>query len=391
MLHTLRSFSLLGLGILIALCDRAAAQDYAKFRVIEATTIENMSTSAGQRAALLSPDGSRVLHLNGREFCLLAPAQIGPWAKIACGQSTPQNRPGEATDMFWSPTGDRLLMPTSHDALLRFQDTDIRLFDPVAFTVENLTDDGFEDSFIGDHVKGPANFDLAPRWIDEDTIAFIRYAIPAEGFRQTGPPSLMSIEIGGGEPRELFRFAPGRGIPVYAGAVSADGTQFAYSVDGPDGAENLGIYLLSLADPVPSLVAKQADIGRSPAGLAFSADGKYLLALSQQANGVDARVIDLATRKVVPVDPVQNVVGVAWSPTGSALAYLTYDRTRADMPGGLFFANAPGEPARLLIGGGFFPTVCCGQQPVIWATNNTMIIAQLGEKLGTVLFVRLGE
>lgn len=282
-------------------------------------------------------------------------------------------------------------MPTNSDALLRFRDTDIRLFDPMTFTVENLTDDGFDDSLIGDNAKGPANLDLAPRWVDKDSIVFIRYAIPAEGFSQAGPPSLMSIEPGGGEAKELFRFAAGRGMPIYTAAVSADGTQLAYSVDGPADAENPGIYLLSLADLAPSLVAKQADVGSSPTGLAFSADGKYLLALSQQSNGVDARVIDLATGKVVPVDPVQNVVGVAWSPTGSALAYLTYDRTRADMPGGLFFANAPGEPARLLIGGGFFPTVCCGQQPVIWASNNTMIIAQLGDKMGTVLFVRLGE
>ena len=93
----------------------------------------------------------------------------------------------------------------------------------------------------------------------------------------------------------------------------------------------------------------------------------------------------------MPVDSAQNLVGVAWSPTGSALAYITYDRTNADMPGGLFLAEAPGKPARLLIGGGFFPTVCCGQQPLIWASNDTMIVARLGDRLGSVLFVRLGQ
>ena len=57
---------MLGLGIVAALCGPAAAQDYAKYRVLDAKVIEDMSTSAGQRAALLSPDGSRVLHLNGQ-------------------------------------------------------------------------------------------------------------------------------------------------------------------------------------------------------------------------------------------------------------------------------------------------------------------------------------
>jgi hypothetical protein len=350
-----------------------------------------MWTSAGQKAALLSPDGSRVLHLDGGEFCLLAPSQIGAWAEIACAKSTPANRPGEAADMFWSPAGDRLLMPTYHDGLQRFRDTDIRLFDPVTFSVENLTDDRFDDSLL--QQKGPVNFDLAPRWVDGDTIAFIRYAIPAEGLRQVGPPSLMSIEIGGGEAKELLQFAAGRGIPISATAISADGKRLAYSVDGPDDAENLGVYLLDLAHPVPSLLAKREDIGPPPAGLGFSADGKYLLALGrkEEGDGLDARVIDLASGEIVPVDPVQNVVGVAWSPAGAALAYLTYDRTKGDMPGGLFLADAPGKRARLLIGGAFFPTVCCGQQPLIWAANDTMIMAQLGDKLGTVLFVRLGQ
>ena len=173
---------MLGLGMVVALCGPAAAQDYAEFRVLDTRVIEDMSTSAGQKAALLSPDGSRVLYLDGREFCLLAPSQIGPWAKIACAQSTPDNRPGEAVDMFWSPAGNQLLMPTYTDALQRFKDTDIRLFDPATFTVRNLTEDSFDGSLLDG--KGPANLDVLAQWIDSDTIAFVRYAIPEGGFKQ---------------------------------------------------------------------------------------------------------------------------------------------------------------------------------------------------------------
>ena len=111
MTPTLRNLPMLVLGIVAAICGRAAAQDYAKFRVLDTKVIEDMWTNAGQKAALLSPDGSRVLHLNGSEFCLLAPSQMGSWAKVACMQSTPDNSPGEAADMFWSPAGSHLLMP----------------------------------------------------------------------------------------------------------------------------------------------------------------------------------------------------------------------------------------------------------------------------------------
>jgi hypothetical protein len=380
---------MLGLGMVVAVCGPAAAQDYAKFRVLDTRVIDDMWTSAGQKAALMSRDGSRVLHLNGREFCLLAPSQIGPWAKIACAQSTPDNRPGEAGDMFWSPAGSQLLMPTYAYALQAFRDTDIRLFDPATFTVRNLTEDGFEGSFLDG--KGPANLDILAQWIDSDTIAFVRYAIPEGGFKQGAALSLMTIEADGGDPRSAFEIASKSKFLVAAMAVSADGKQIAYGVDDRNDADNAGIYLLNLGEATPKRVAAMRDAGEPPAGLAFSADGKFLLLLGRTADGVDAKTVDLASGEIVPVDPAQNLVGVAWSPTGSALAYITYDRTNAQMPGGLFLAEAPGKPARLLIGGGFFPTVCCGQEPLIWASNDTMIIARLGDNLGSVLFVRLGQ
>ena len=388
MAPTLRNFSMLVLGIVAALCGRAAAQDYAKFRVLDTKVIEDMWISAGQKAALLSPDGSRVLHLNGSEFCLLAPSQMGSWAKVACMQSTPDNSPGEAADMFWSPAGSQLLMPTYTYGLEFFRDTDIRLFDPATFTVRNLTEDGFAGSFLDG--KGPANLDILAHWIDGDTIAFVRYAVPDGGIKQGGSTSLMTIEAGGGDPRVAFEIASKSSFRVWAMTVSADGKQAAYSLADKDNADKAGIYLLKLGEATPKRVAAMSDAGQ-PAGLAFSADGKFLLLLGRTASGIDARIIDLASGEIVPVDRVQNVVGVAWSPTGSALAYITYDRTNADMPGGLFLAEAPGKPARLLIGGRFFPTVCCGQQPFTWASNDTMIIAQMGDKLGSVLFVVLGQ
>ena len=385
---TLRNFSMLAPGIVMALCGHAAAQDYAGYRVLDTKVIDKMSTSAGQRAALMSPDGSRVLHLNGDEFCLLAPSQIGPWAKIACTQATPENRPGEAADMFWSPPGSQLLMPTYFYGLQAFRDTDIRLFDPATFAVRNLTEDNFDGSFLKG--QGPANLDVLAHWIDSDTIVFVRYAIPDGGIKQGSSTSLMTIEADGGDPHLAFEIASKSGFRVWAMTVSADGKQIAYSVADKDHADKAGIYLLNLGEATPRRIAAMSDTGQ-PSGLAFSADGKFLLLLGRNVSGVDAKIIDLASGEIVPVDRAQNVVGVAWSPSGSALAYITYDRTNADMPGGLFLAEAPGKPARLLIGGGFFPTVCCGQQPLIWASNDTMMLAQLGDKIGSVLFVRLGQ
>ena len=270
-----------------------------------------------------------------------------------------------------------------------FRDTDIRLFDPTTFAVRNLTEDNFDGSLLDG--KGPANLDLLAHWIDSDTIAFVRYAIPEGGFRQGAPTSLMTIDVGGGDPKPAFEIASKSGFRVWAMTVSADGKQIAYSVADKDDADKAGIYVLNLGEATPKRVAAMKDVGNPPDGLAFSADGKFLLLLGRNVDGIDAKVIDLASGKFMPVDRAQNVVGVAWSPSGSALAYVTYDRKNAAMPGGLFLADAPGKPARLLIGGAFFPTVCCGQQPIIWASNDTMILAHWATNLGSVLFVRLGQ
>ena len=327
---------------MLALCGPAAAQDYAKYRVLDAKVIEHMSTSAGQRAALLSPDGSRVLHLNGQEFCLLAPSQVGPWAKIACAPSTRDNRPGEAADMFWSPAGNQLLMPTYSDALQAFRDTDIRLFDPATFTVRNLTEDNFDDGLLDG--KGPANLDLLADWIDSDTIAFVRYAIPEGGFRQGTPTSLMTIDVGGGDPKPVFEIASKSGFTVWAMTVSTDGKQIAYSVADRDDADNAGIYVLNLGEATPKRVAAMKDVGNPPAGLAFSADGKFLLLLGRNADGIDAKIVDLASGKSMPVDPAQNVVGVAWSPTGRHWPTSPTTERTPPCPGACFSPTRPASP-----------------------------------------------
>ena len=123
--------------------------------------------------------------------------------------------------------------------------------------------------------------------------------------------------------------------------VSTDGKQIAYSVADKDDADNAGIYVLNLGEATSKLVAAMKDVGDPPVGLAFSADGKFLLLLGRTAEGTEAKTVDLASGKVAAVDAAQNVVGVAWSPSGSALAYITYDRNNAAMPGGYFLPTRP--------------------------------------------------
>ena len=238
----------------------------------------------------------------------------------------------------------------------------------------------------------PDNFDLIARWLDDDTIAFLRHRITKEGIGSGGPPSVMTIKAAGGEPVARATISGAERLLVHVLAVSGDGRRIAYSYDDRTNPGAAGIHVLEAGGTAPKRVAAMADVGQPPAGMAFSADGNFLLLLgsNQTRTGLDARVLDFATGKVVPVDASGNVTGVAWSPTGSALAYVTADRMKVDEPGGLFLASRPGEPGRRLLKGAFMPPVCCGNLPFTWASNDTMILGNVA-KHDAPLFVRLGK
>jgi hypothetical protein len=373
---------------LLAFCGHAAAQDYGNLRVLDTKVLEGPA-GPGVTGALLSPDGSRVLRIHSG-ICLLAPAQIGSWAEMGCAEDARGIRPGGPEDMFWSPAGDRLLMPTVEDALTRFRDTDIEIFDPYSWSVTTLTDDGYEGSIT----KAPGGtLDFAAHWVDADTIAFLRYPLGDGMFSKEATPSLMLIDADGSNERTLLQFAPAR-LTAYAVAASADGRHLAYAAGDRDGGDASGIYVLDLNGGEPRRVAPMKSFVNPPAGLAFSADGSSLLVFSrgtaEDLLGGDANVLDLASGAVTPVAPNQKITAAAWAPTGSALAYVTFDPTKPNAPGGLFISPAPGRPGRLLIGGAFMTPFCCGRQPFTWASNNTMILGSIDPPIQS-LFVQLGE
>src|SRR5688572_13379675 len=112
MTRTLRKSLFAGIGIAFALCTNAAAEDdYSKFLVLGIRIVQDLPPAGGLRGVLLSPDGGRLLQLGGNfpdDVCLWAPAQIGPWVKFGCAELAPEDQPGPAQDMLWSPTGSQL-------------------------------------------------------------------------------------------------------------------------------------------------------------------------------------------------------------------------------------------------------------------------------------------
>lgn len=364
--------------------------DYATIKVIGTKVIE-IASGPGDSSAILSKDGSRVLSVGVSKLCLLAPAQIGSWAELGC-----IDKPREAEtrirgpwDMRWSPNGDELLMPTHTDAFERFSDTDIAVFDPETFTRTSLTDDGVGGSVMD--ITQAALFDVSARWIDDNTIAFIRYEIPPGGINERLDPRLMTIDAAGGAPREASGALSEKGALIYALAISPDGKQYAYPLQERDDPDSAGIYLSKFGGE-PHRLALMSEVGKNPTGMAFSADGTFLMVLgSAERTSTSGVVINVETGMVFPIAPGQPLVGAAWAPTDAAIAYITNDRENDENPGGLFVAAAPGEPGRLLIGESFNAVTCCRNEPFVWASNNTMLLGRAEDGSISVLYVQLGQ
>jgi WD40 repeat protein len=366
-------------------CAVASAKDYSHYHVIHTTALD-MFAGPANTAVLLSPDGNRLLQV-GADICLHMLSAADTWNKAGCIKNMQTLKIRGAEDLLWSPRGDQLVMPT-FDGVQTFRDTDIRVLDLKTLTATNLTDDGLDGGVF--HNQTPGMFDIIARWIDADTIAFLRYPVPTGGIGKGGPPSIMTIDAAGGEPTELLKIAGADQLAVTVLAVSADGRRIAYSFDDKGKPEIAGIFVLEIGSNEPGRVAPMAAAGQPPAGLAFSADGDFLLLLTPGNAGLDARVLELATGKIVPVDTTRTISGVAWSPTGSALAYVTDDRDKPGASSGLFLAGRPGAPGRQLLEQPLMSPVCCWRLPFTWAANDTMVLGNVA-KMDAPLFVRLGE
>lgn len=364
------------IGALLVADIAAVGADYENATVAMTRVLEGIVTEGAIGSLVLSPDGTHVLSTETGKLCLYD-LDADPALIVSCGELA---KVGRTEELLWSPGGERLLMPTFSAAILAMRDTDIAILDPATWTTTNLTDDDFDDYLFG----GPAFMDVSAQWVDEDTVLFVRYDIPVDGLSARGQPALVEMDVGG-EVAEVFAPLAEGGL-VYALALSHDQQRVAFVLDDPDNNPKLhGIHVYEIGGKAPRRLVGVTDLGGLvPFGLSFSADGKYLLALREhpeQNAGTIAMVVTIESGAVSHVTaPDRTVFGVAWSPTGSALAYVAAEPGDGpDDPGGLFIADPPDGPGRLVLAGPYKPPVCCGNQPFVWASNDTMVLGNMAQ------------
>src|SRR5688500_18966813 len=148
MRHLFSSLLILALFALPALAQDAPPSDLSGITIMEVAQIDRR-TGPGNTSAHLSPDGQRILHIDGATFCLLTAAG----EEEACYTLSEQTglHPAQVTPdhdtVVWSP--DSRFAAYTTEGWARGHDMDIWLFAANTGQLTNLTDDGYDGSIFG--------------------------------------------------------------------------------------------------------------------------------------------------------------------------------------------------------------------------------------------------
>lgn len=285
-------------------------------------TIAEVDAGSALELAGLSPDGTRLLRMDGR-VCV---------SDLDGAGERCVDRDQVFTDgrfVSWSPDGTKLAFT---DNVFGYHEADLWVFDVETGELRDLTDDGVDRI---DPANPPAGlrYDAFASWSpDGESIRFAR--------AHDGAPfmALLSIPAGGGEPTVL------RGIPcafteLRALVWSADHVAWNCAGDGM-------VWLGDHSGPDTDTPVLATDYEQDRRMLSFSPDGTWLLADSMYATSFD---LWNGSPQLVPVDGgrprsvVSGSVGFpTWAPAGDhALAYVEH-------PGTLRVVDEPGGEPRTL-------------------------------------------
>lgn len=192
----------------------------------------DLLSGPGSTSSYLSPDGTKLLHVQGRDFCLYT----SEGEQLACvnveEQTGARVRPDNES-FAWSP--DSRHVAFAEPSFTMLTDSDIWVLDTDDMSLTNLTDDGYggrvgfsePEAVSADSVL----VDLTPAWHPDGRLTFVRYPY---NFESAGL-SVWSIDIAGGEPEPLFEVVPSNTYRYFVLSLdwSDDGSSATYVIDSP--------------------------------------------------------------------------------------------------------------------------------------------------------------
>jgi hypothetical protein len=339
---------------------------------------------AGRTSAYLAPDGTRFAHIENFTICIYT---IELEQQGCVGYEETTLRVLYVETVVWSPDGRYLAM---HEDFLRtFNDSDIWVMDTENYTLTNITDDGVGRVRVEDLDDPAGPIDLAPQWLN-DQIVFIRYN--GTGIRLS-TPQLVSIRPDGSELEPLGDLRSSKiRFSVYMFDISPNSKRITYHDFAQDDMRN-AVWISDLNGENAEQLVSGLAIDRFPLSLAFSSDGRYILANTPPPLGTGMRdrnavyVIEVETGTVIEFDePTVHFAG--WSPEGSALVYQVFDPLQHERTG-IYLTDKPGTPGRKIFEGRYYSPTNQATRPIPWAVNNVLLLTNVEDSFLDI--IQLGQ
>lgn len=362
--------------------------DVSTIGVISTTELD-LVAGAGNRAALLAPDGERFIHADRFTLCLYE------------GDSAVRCIDLEAYELRIDPETIRWSLDSRYIAFtedfFRFlHDPDIWLWDTTTDTLSNLTDDGKRRISLADSDDFEGDIDLLPTWLPDGspsgTLTFLRY--PNRTERDTVvQPDIYTINPDGSDLTPVGTLNVEDNWAVYSMSAIGDRLMYVYYAADLDNPNN-GIWVSDAnGSNGEQIVAAGGEIylhaaSVYPSGTILVNNPASLRLGNFNPETGAMQLADIETGKVFLIDREHFVNTAGWSPDGALLAYTVIDRENEEN-NGLYITDTSGRAGRMILAGAFISPTSRQELPLVWGANNTILLSQQDNDFNLVL-VELG-
>jgi|GEM_PF-1645764 len=320
--------------------------------------------------AYLSPDGKLIAWISSKELCL--------YTSTGQKQNCITDKVIDDSSVRWSPDSTHLVF--TEDFYRNRAEPDIWVMEAAKGTLSDLTEDGQSGFIKFDALDKAESIDLLPSWsADSKSILFIRYrngekVIILDLYTVTADGKSKAVKVG-----ELNSYHN-----ETSGLILApDSKKIAYSKGFDNTEKEPGIWLADLSGKNPKRLLKEYEnnpsLGQfSYFDIEYSADGKYILGINFAAQGLSQTYEANSNSRVAAIDSSgefevasdKQAWWAGWSPKGSALIYLVYDKEKNGLL--LYMVDKPGSIGRAIYDQPLkpYPTRFRG---LSWAANNTLL------------------
>ncbi len=344
--------------------------DAASLSITGTTDIDLLAGPAAT-SAYLAPDGEHFAYLKGRMLCIYQEDQ-----QRNCIDLTDTVRRVDSESLRWSPDSRYLVL--TEEFFRSLTEPDIWVFDSTSSEIKDITDDGVAKiEFSG---SDWTNIDLVPHWSQDGQIIFLRYSrldgqIMSPEVHQIAPDgsgeTLLGTLTSTNDPFAIYNFDVGHDKLVYAYASQS-------------GSDSDGLWMSDFDGKNARQLTQVVNRESLTSGVSLSPDGRYVL-VTNAAAGLRGNltpetsrlyVVDSSSGQRILIDPDRFVSGAGWSPSGSALVYITHDIKSSDSDA-VFLTNTPGVAGEQLtsLQGTFNIATPLLQQTLGWGANNTILLS----------------